>query len=196
MHTYIAILRGINVGGKRRILMPDLKSLFADLGYQNIITYIQSGNVIFQTPDNNSAFIIANKIENEILEKFNLNVPIIIKSFKEFLEAIQKNPFYKTDNTDNTDIEKLHLTFLNKNPTFEKLQSIEGFDFSPDKFKVIDNNVFIYCEGKYHRSKLTNAFFEKKLNTNCSTRNWKTILKIAELASEINCNPNNSPTLS
>ncbi|MDT0685079.1 hypothetical protein [Autumnicola psychrophila] len=75
----------------------------------------------------------------------------------------------------------MHLTFLKEKPAEESIQQTETYDYKPDKFKIQDKEVFIYCEGKYHQSKLTNNFFEKKLKTGATTRNWKTILKLVEL---------------
>jgi uncharacterized protein (DUF1697 family) len=178
METKIAILRGINVGGKRKILMADLKKMLQDMGYQNIQTYIQSGNLIFEVNEKLENKEITQKIENTILEKFNFEVPVIILSSDEIENAIRNNPYYKT----NTDINKLHLTFLNEEPEKDKKEEIESFDFAPDQFKIIGKNAFIYCKDSYHKSKLTNNFFEKKLEVKATTRNWKTVLKLWELS--------------
>lgn len=178
METKIAILRGINVGGKRKILMADLKLLMEGLGYQNIQTYIQSGNVIFNADDKLQNKEIEQEIENAILEKFSFEVPVIVLSKDEIENAVAKNPFYKAD----ADINKLHLTFLNEVPDKDKQEIAESFDYSPDQFKIIRKYAFIYCEDSYHKSKLTNDFFEKKLKVKATTRNWKTVLKLWELS--------------
>ncbi|WMN12049.1 DUF1697 domain-containing protein [Marivirga salinae] len=178
MKTKIAILRGINVGGKRKILMADLKMLMQDLGYLNIQTYIQSGNLIFEIDDKHQNKGIAEGIETAILGKFDFEVPVIVLSAEEIENAVTKNPFYKAD----ADINKLHLTFLNELPDKDNLALVESFDYSPDQFKIIGKNAFIYCEGSYHKSKLTNDFFEKKLKVKATTRNWKTVLKLWELS--------------
>lgn len=178
METKIAILRGINVGGKRKILMADLKELMKSIGYQNIQTYIQSGNLIFKVEDNLQNNEIEQKIENVILKKYDFEVPVIVLSADEMETAIATNPFYEAD----ADISKLHLTFLNELPDNNKLALVESFDYSPDKFKIIEKNAFIYCEDSYHKSKLTNDFFERKLKVKATTRNWKTVLKLWELS--------------
>jgi uncharacterized protein (DUF1697 family) len=92
MEKKIAILRGINVGGKRRILMADLKLLFESFGLKNVVTYIQSGNVIFDSDQLNSE--LENLFEKGITEKFGFDVPVIVRSSKDLEKAIQKNPFY------------------------------------------------------------------------------------------------------
>jgi uncharacterized protein (DUF1697 family) len=178
MNTKIAILRGINVGGKRKILMADLKVLLEELGYQNIQTYIQSGNLIFNADEKLQNKEMAKDIENDILKKFDFEVPVIVMSADEIERAIAKNPFYTAD----ADINKLHLTFLNEVPAKDKQEHAESLDYAPDQFKIIGKNAFVYCEGSYHKSKLTNAFFEKKLNLKATTRNWKTVLKLWELS--------------
>ena len=174
----IAILRGINVGGNRLILMADLKLLFEGLGFSNITTYIQSGNVLFNSNIEND--VLADEIEQAIKTTFGFDVPVIIRSPKELEKAIEANPFYDA----HTDVNKLHLTFLKEQPPAENQQQIEPYTYEPDKFVIDGKEVFIFCENKYHESKLTNAFFEKKLQVGATTRNWKTVLKLMELAKQ------------
>ncbi|WKV13196.1 DUF1697 domain-containing protein [Marivirga harenae] len=178
METKIAILRGINVGGKRKILMADLKILMQNLGYQNIQTYIQSGNIIFKADEKLQNKEIAAGIETAILNKFDFEVPVIVLSKNEIESAVANNPFYTSD----ADINNLHLTFLSEEPDKEKLALIEIVDCTPDQFKIINKNVFIYCEASYHKSKLTNDLFERKLKIKATTRNWKTVLKLWDLS--------------
>ncbi len=172
----IAILRGINVGGKRKILMNDLKSLFEYLGFEEVQTYIQSGNVIFKST-NISNTEIEEKIEKRIKDYFDFDVPVIVRSIEDLENTITKNPFYNNE----TDVTKLHLTFLKKLPSKENIEQIKLISHPPDTFEIINTDVFIRCEGKYHQSKLSNNFFENKLLVNATTRNWKTVLKLLEL---------------
>jgi len=176
METKIAILRGINVGGKRKILMVDLKSLCEKLGWKEVRTYIQSGNVIFNSTEQNAE--LENTLENAIAEKFGFDVPVIVRSSNELQISIDKNPFYDND----ADVTQIHLTLLKENPIDEDVKQIQTFNYEPDRFVINDKEVFIYCEGKYHQSKLTNNFFEKKLKVGATTRNWKTVLKLIELS--------------
>ena len=172
----IAILRGINVGGKRKILMADLKKLFNELNYKSVTTYIQSGNVIFDTDNKTRNFEIEDRIEKSIKEYCGFDVPVIVRTEKELYQTIVNSPF-----VENAEIERLHLTFLKGKPDDEYLEKIREYDFAPDKFEIQENNVFVYCSGKYSDSKLTNKFFESKLKTQATTRNWKTVLKLSEL---------------
>ena len=178
MNKKIAILRGINVGGKRKILMKDLKALCENLGLEQIQTYIQSGNLIFKSDNQNSE--LEKILEKVILEKFEFEVPVIVRDSKELKIASRRNPFFRQ----NSDINSLHLTFLKEKPSNENFDKIQTYNYEPDKFKINENDVFIYCEGKYHQSKLSNNFFEKKLKVGATTRNWKTVLKLIDLSEQ------------
>ncbi|WP_338814806.1 DUF1697 domain-containing protein [Bernardetia sp. Wsw4-3y2] len=182
MQKYISILRGINVGGKRKILMSDLKELYQSLGFENVQTYIQSGNVIFNSSlDKNEISI---QIEKAVFEKYGFEVPVIIRTKEELQNIQSSNPFIESKENRNKEkiINNLHLTFLEEVPTTQNIEKTKEIEAkTDDKFEIVENNIFIFCEGKYHTSKLTNNFFEKKLKTKATTRNWKTIEKLTEL---------------
>lgn len=181
MQKYISILRGINVGGKRKILMKDLKELYQNLGFLDVQTYIQSGNVIFKT-DNLNKIEISQKLEKAIFERYNFEVPVIIRTKEELLNIQSSNPFIESEENKEELLNNLHLTFLEEIPTTENIKKAKEIESkNTDKFEIIENNIFVFCEGKYHTSKLTNTFFEKKLKTKATTRNWKTIEKLTEL---------------
>ena len=181
MHTYIAILRGINVGGKRMIKMQLLKDLFVTLGYQNITTYIQSGNAVFQTKKT-TVTKIELQITKAINETFGFDVPVIVLE-KEMLSRIVKENTFLKDKTKN--IEFFHVTFLAEVPAKENIAKINSNDFLPDEFIIIDKAVYLYCPYSYSNSKLTNGFFETKLKVNATTRNWKTTLALNEIAEQL-----------
>lgn len=113
MNKKIAILRGINVGGKRKILMADLKALCEQLGLENVKTYIQSGNLIFTSGLINSE--IENILEKAISDKFGFDVPVAVRDSKDLRASIDRNPYFYND----ADIDRLHLTFLKEKPTKE-----------------------------------------------------------------------------
>jgi len=176
MNIRIAILRGINVGGKRKILMADLKSMCEKLGLKNVETYIQSGNLIFNSDRQNSE--LENDLEKAITEKFGFDVPVIVRTEKELETSINNNLFFDKD----ADVKQLHLTFLKEKPSKENIDKTRTYNYEPDKFKIADKDIFIFCSGKYHESKLTNNFFERQLKVGATTRNWKTVLKLSELS--------------
>jgi uncharacterized protein (DUF1697 family) len=178
MNRYISILRGINVGGNRKILMKDLKSLIESLGFLNVETYIQSGNVIFESDQKCSNAKLEEKIQQAIAESFGFDIPVFVRSAEEWTESIANNPFWKEKNGD---IDRLHLTCLKEVPSPELLEKIKLFQYLPDRYEVIGKDVFIFCAAGYGSSKLTNPFFESKLKTSATTRNWKTVMKLHEL---------------
>ena len=176
MRNKVAILRGINVGGKRKILMADLKSLCEKLGWKEVSTYIQSGNIIFKSEKENRE--LEDELAKGISEHFGFDVPVLVRSSEELQNSVEQNPFYNSE----ADISKLHFTFLKDKPEAEELQVIKSHSFEPDQFAIDNQGIFIYCEGKYHESKLTNNFFERQLKIGATTRNWKTVMKLSELS--------------
>lgn len=173
---FIAILRGINVGGRRRVRMEDLRRFMEEAGFAEVETYIQSGNIVFEDPKSRSEAEIATAIEKLISDHYYFEVPVIVWSAKELQAAITENPYardYKVD--------RLHLTFLKEEPSLEALDDIEVYDFPPDLYMISGRKVFIYCDGKYSDSKLTNKFFEDKLKVAATTRNWKTVQELGDM---------------
>ena len=177
MKTYIALLRGINVGGNRSIKMNELKQLLEKLGFSAIQTYIQSGNVIFQTTINDVKKI-ENMISKGVLDRFTHEVPIVVLDRAEFRKITDENPFI-LDNS--MDLSHLHVTFLSDIPTMEAYTEIKDLDFKPDEFQLVNRAVYLYCPLNYSKSKLTNGFFEKKLGVEATTRNWKTVAVLFEM---------------
>lgn len=179
MTKYIAILRGINVGGKRKILMTDLKQLFENLGYIDVVSYIQSGNVIFNNPHNHSSIEIEDAIHKAISDQYSFDVPVIVRTASEIQAAVKSNPYYSSQELD---INQLHLTFLKEKPAVGDIEKAETYQEQADSFVVVEKDVFVFCQGKYHQSKFSNNFFESKLKVRATTRNWKTVLKLLELS--------------
>jgi len=172
---YLALLRGINVGGRRKVLMADLKLLFNTLGFANISTYIQSGNIFFEATEEKR--VLESTITTAIINTFDFEVPVTVIEVDQLQNLVNKNPY-----AINSAIERLHVTFLKEKPNQELVNKIKEVDVSPDLFEVIENFVFLNIEGKYHKSKLSNNFIEKKLKVSATTRNWKTINKLIELS--------------
>jgi len=175
---YIAILRGINVGGTRKILMKDLKSLFEKLDFSKVETYIQSGNVIFDYKEMVSGVELEQLIQQAIAKTFGFDVPVIVRTAGEWAKSIVNNPFLKGKDAD---IDRLHLTCLKEIPSPDYLEKIKLIQFLPDRYEIIGKDVFIFCAAGYGTSKLTNPFFESKLKVPATTRNWKTVLKLHEM---------------
>lgn len=179
MTTYISILRGINVSGQKKIIMTELADLYNNLGFSDIITYIQSGNVIFKYKNNATNKSLSQLIEKAIVKKYSFEVPVLVRSIDEFEAIINLNPFITQTNID---FEKLHVTFLEVVPNADKIEKLKLLDFSPDKFTILNNEIYIYCPVSYGSTKLSNNFFESKLKIKATTRNWRTINKLLELS--------------
>lgn len=175
MTTYIAILRGINVSGKNKILMQDLIALFESLNFKNVKTYIQSGNVIF---DSKSLKNLETLIQQKIKEQFGFDVPVIVRTVDEITNILKHNPYLKQKNIE---LDKLHITFLSETPIKENLAKIHTYSFAPDVFEIIGNEVYLHCPNGYGNTKLSNTFFENKLKVTATTRNWKTVNEIIKL---------------
>jgi len=175
---FIAILRGINVGTGRKVPMADLKKLCGNLGLLNVQTYIQSGNMVFELvqPEPHSELEV--RLQQAFTEAFGFDIPVLVRTADEWDESITKNPFLKEENVD---IDRLHLTCLKEIPSPELLEKIKTFQYLPDRYEIIAKDVFIFCAAGYGTSKLVNSFFESKLKTPATTRNWKTVMKLYEM---------------
>lgn len=179
MATFISILRGINVSGQKKILMADLKALYEKLGFENVQTYIQSGNVVFDCVNGKSNFTIAEMIEHAIEKEYKFQVPVLVKQASDLISTIKNNPFSEETRVD---LSRVVVTFLESLPAPENLLKLEGVDYPPDQFIIDGMNIYIYCPKSYGNSKLSNNFFERKLKIRATTRNWKTINMLAEMA--------------
>ena len=175
MITYLSILRGVNVGGHKRIRMAELKELYESLNLGYVKTFIQSGNVVFQYKDMDPLELAA-KIKNKIKEVFGFDVAVFIRTKEEFQKIIEKNPF-KDD-----EVNKLYVTFLSEKPITLPITEIERIKDESEKFIISGKEIYLFIPNGYGRTKLSNDFFEKKLEVSATTRNWKTVNKLFEIA--------------
>lgn len=176
MKTYISLLRGINVSGKNKILMKDLKSLYEKIGLINVVTYIQSGNVIFKSDLTPKTLKMA--IENGIFNEFNLIISVLIETPNNLNEAID-NCSFLTDNQLNKS--NIYFSFLNEVPI--NISDLENSNYGDASFNHYKNIIYLYYPNGAGKTKLTNNFIEKKLHKTSTTRNLKTVLKLTELSS-------------
>lgn len=178
METYISILRGINVTGSKVIKMTDLEKIYHDLGFQDVKTYIQSGNVVFKSDAGLHPREISAQIEKEIQSRFGYIVPVIIRTPEELRSVISSNPFRHGDGTV---AKKIYITFLEDIPLPENIEKIRSINFYPDRFSISGKEIYIDCAAGYGTTKLSNTFFEKSLKTRATTRNWNTVTKLLEM---------------
>jgi uncharacterized protein (DUF1697 family) len=168
MSTYLSILRGINVSGQKMIKMDALKKMYESAGFTNVRTYIQSGNVVFESKTQKN---LASLIGKKIKETFGFDVPVIIRTQKEMKAIVEQNPFLKDKNME---LDKLHVTYLSETPSTENLAKISAYNSASDLFIIKDKEVYLHCPKGYGNTKLNNTFFESKLKITATTRNWKT----------------------
>lgn len=177
MHKYISLIRGINVGGKV-LKMDKLKSIYESLGLDDVQTYIQSGNVFFNTT-NKDKIQLKISIEGAIKEANSLDVSVTIIEPDELNSIIENNPLIKSG-LDDTSV--MHVTLLSDKPDEANISKINPTQYEPDRFIIIGKAIYLYCPNGYGRTKLTNNFFESKLKIRATTRNWNTINKLYEIA--------------
>jgi hypothetical protein len=157
--------------------MDALKLLFLNLGYENVVTYIQSGNVVF-TSKSTDVLKIQSEIHEKINEYFELNIPILIISKQELETVLANNIFVNNRSEDTT---KLHVTFLSQMPLAIDIAQIVTVNYEEDEFIIVEKTIYLFCPNGYGNTKLTNTFFEKKLKVSCTTRNWKTVNELNRL---------------
>lgn len=183
MNTYVALLRGINVGTKNRIKMVDLKQLFESLGYVNVKTYIQSGNVIFKSDEDEDTII--NKIEDAFEDKFRFISKIILRSEQELRDIKKSCPFLETEIAEakaTNEGECLYVSLMKHVPLEEKIKLLENYEDADNKYKIIGRDVFLLFSKSIRNSKLANNL--GKLNVPDTVRNWNTINKLVAMLDE------------
>ncbi|OSY87939.1 hypothetical protein WH52_07810 [Tenacibaculum holothuriorum] len=173
MNKYIVLLRGINVSGKNKIPMAELREVLNTLGFQNVQTYIQSGNIVLDA--NESKIEVCSKIHLSIKEKFGFDIPVLARTPEEWKKTIDKYPFP----IENEKI--VAFSFLNKVPAQKEIE-VKGIN--DDQYKIEDDMVYLYCSSGFGKTKLTNNTIEKKLAVIATTRNYKTTIKLLELATK------------
>lgn len=141
MTIYISMLRGINVGGHNQIKMPALRELFESLGFEQVRTYIQSGNVVFKA-GKGSSLQVSKKVEERIAREFGIRASVVTRTSAEMGSVIESNPFLKANGVDLT---KLHVTFLSKAPEPAALKQLEPLAVEPDKFRCCDREIYLYA---------------------------------------------------
>jgi uncharacterized protein (DUF1697 family) len=169
--TYIALLRGVNVGTGRKVPMNDLRALFDSLGHTDIRTYIQSGNVVFTTKAG-APVRVQSAIEQGITRDFGLDVAVLLRRREDLAKVLERNPFGA----------EAYITFLDDLPDRKRVSALDPAPYSPDEFVVHGREVFVRCPNGYGRTKINNTFFERKLATRATTRNWKTVTTLYDWA--------------
>ena len=176
MPSYIALLRGVNVGGNT-LRMERLRALCEELGLKDVRTYVQSGNVVFSA--GRSAAHWARAIAQVLEGEARLPVSVIVRSSADMARIIASNPFL---NEKGIDTKRLHVTFLEKTPAKSAIKALDTLPSGTDRFVHVGEEVYVYCPNGYGNTKLSNTAFEKALAVRATTRNWNTVNKLCEMA--------------
>jgi len=177
MNTYISMLRGINVSGQKQVRMAELKRQYEALDLKNVHTYLQSGNVIFDSEAQDTE-ALAHAIEARMEASFFFSVPVLIRTAADFRRIIENHPFQDEEPV------RVLVTFLYERPGLAKLDELSRYEDKVDQFAIGEQEIFLFCPGGYGRTKLSNTFFEKRLGVIATTRNWKTVNALYKMANE------------
>ena len=196
--VHVALLRGINVGGKNRLPMKELAAIFSRLGCAEVRTYIQSGNVVHQASEALARRAPA-AVSAALAGRFGLRVPVVTRTAAELGEVARRNPFLRAG----ADAGTLHVAFLQEEagsagrrakaarpehladrPDPAAVTSLDPARSPPDAFAVRGRDVYLHLPSGVARTRLTNAYFDSKLRTTSTVRNWRTVLQLLEMAGE------------
>ena len=182
MNTYVALLRGINVGRAKRIAMADLRALIATLGHHNVTTYLQSGNALFNT-DRTDTDSLATEIEQAISTELGMSVRCVLRDRAELARVVAANPLADVA----TDPKRLLVSFTSMTLDPDLVNALDPQAYLPEQFAVGEREIYAWLPEGVLESRLTNAFFEKQLGRKtgmiCTARNWNTIVKLLALLS-------------
>src|SRR5215204_5844732 len=178
MKTYVALFRGINVGGTNVLPMKDLASLLENIGSQNVKTYIQSGNAVFQSEEENAS-LLSNKIRAAIKKSYGFEPQLLLLTPKEIERAVESNPFPEAESEPKT----LHAYFLASMPENPDLGALDNIKSDRERFALKDRVFYLHAPDGIGRSKLA-ANTEKLLGVAITGRNWRTVCKVVTMAKQ------------
>ena len=178
MTTWVVLLRGVNVGGANRLAMSDLRDLVGGLGHSEVVTYIQSGNVVLKSPRDDRAAVAAEICEG-IRSTFGLTVSAILRTLDELRAAVAANPFRAEAEVDAT---RVHITFLSAVPEADRAAQLEPDRFGRERFALVGSDLYLHYPNGAGRSKMNLDYFEKRLAVRGTARNLNTVAKLIELA--------------
>ena len=175
----LALLRGINVGGKNKVPMKQLVEVFVDAGCSDVRTYIQSGNVVFSLGPALAESISA-RLATAIAERFGYEIPVLLRTAEQLRDVIRGNPFLEAAIPE----DELHVLFLSGLPDPTRVDVLDPDRSRPDAFAVRGQEVYLWLPNGVARTRLTNDYFDSKLATISTGRNWRTVAKLFELMKE------------
>jgi uncharacterized protein (DUF1697 family) len=177
MQTFIALLRGINVGGQKKIQMAELRSILNKTSLQNVSTYIQTGNIFFQSTETNK-LALEHLIHTEIKQHFGFEVNVLILTNKDVQRILNACPF------PNDKKGKSYFMILHDKPTKELIKIASEKIYEGEDYKIVNDCIYYYCPKGIGQAKFNMNYFERKLNTFATARNYNTMLKLLSLSAE------------
>ncbi|MEV7413824.1 DUF1697 domain-containing protein [Streptomyces sp. NPDC089919] len=179
--TFVALLRGINVGGRRKVPMAQLRALLEGLGYDGVRTYLQSGNAVF-TAAEPDADAVRVELERAIEAEFGFAVPCVVVDGRYLRAVVAACPFPAAE----LEGKQLHATFLSRQPEPERLAGLDPAAFAPEDFRLGDRVLYLYAPDGLGRSKLGEALHRPAVlkGIDWTSRNWNSVLALVELAGE------------
>jgi uncharacterized protein (DUF1697 family) len=175
MKTYVALFRGINVGGHNKLPMRELKEVLAGLGLQDVATYIQSGNVVFASDETDKA-ALSGQIGEAVHQSHGFAPQVLLLTAEEFAQAAEANPYPEAEEEPKT----LHLYFLAEEPPEPDMEKLEAIKRENERFVLTDKVFYLHAPDGIGRSKLA-AGVEKALGVAVTARNWRSVIKIMEM---------------
>jgi uncharacterized protein (DUF1697 family) len=181
MTTHVALLRGINIGSKKRIKMDALRALIESLGYENPRTYVNSGNVVFDSSEGNTSNLdLATAIKHALHDQHGLDVPVVVRTGPEMAKIVAANPFPHVATTPKL----LHVSFLSEIPDPALVDALDHANRGDDEYSVIGPNIYLhYPHGLAKATFMLNSF-DRALKVISTSRNWNTVLKLAEMSGD------------
>lgn len=177
MASYVSMLRAINVGGAKKVPMKDLAALYESLGFENVRTYIQSGNVVFEAPEQTPTNL-EKQIEAGVAGKFGFDTRVLVRTSDEVASVVQGNP-YPEDQRD-----KVLVAFLSGPPESPDFDRIDRYRAPEEEYELVGREMFLHFPNGMGRSKMTNAVLERALGVVTTVRNWRTVNKLLEMAKD------------
>ena len=174
--TFVALLRGINLAGRNRVSMPELRSALESMGLEDVVTYIQSGNVVFRSRTA-SAQSLAAGIEGQVAERFGVDAAVILRTPTELAKVAAGNPFLRGG----ADPSRLHVLFLSGRPGKKAAAQLDPARSPPDELRLEGREIYLHLPNGFGRSKLTVDYFERRLGVAATGRNWRTVTKLVAL---------------
>jgi uncharacterized protein (DUF1697 family) len=173
----VALLRGINVGGKNKLPMADLSAMFTGAGCAGVQTYIQSGNVVFDAPAA-LADGLPVRIQQAIADRFGYRIPVVMRTAGELAAIFRENPFL----AGGADPDTLHVVFVAGTPEASRVAALDPHRSPPDELLARGREIYLRCPNGFARTRITSAYLDTTLATTTTVRNWRTVEKLAQLA--------------